>query len=128
MFLDQIEQHDTCDLRGTQRPSRHLGGGLAVFNNVNLLAAQLRDDHSHTGTARPDAGTDRGWLVEQDFVASVREGAPVELTSFRDGVRYMRFIEAVWDSWHQGRAIDVPSLEATDQEAARQTLLDEARG
>ncbi len=67
------------------------------------------------------------WRVEQDFVASVRDGAPVELTNFRDGVRYMRFIEAVWDSWSQGRAIEVPSLEATDEDAARPSLLDEKR-
>ena len=75
----------------------------------------------------PDEGTDRGWLVEQDFVASVRDGASVELTNFRDGVRYMRFIDAVWDSWSQARAMDVPTLEATDEAAARSSLLDEKR-
>lgn len=72
----------------------------------------------------PDAGTDRGWHVEADFVRSIREGAPVELTNFRDGVRYMRFVDAVWDSWNQGRAIEVVSLEETEESAARGSLLD----
>jgi predicted dehydrogenase len=54
-----------------------------------------------------DPGTDRGWRVEEDFVASVREGAPVRLTSFADGVRYMRFVDAAWRSWDEGRAIEI---------------------
>jgi predicted dehydrogenase len=39
------------------------------------------------------------WQVEADFVASVREGAPVRLTDFATGVRYMRFTEAAWRAW-----------------------------
>lgn len=42
----------------------------------------------------------RGWRVEADFVASIRTGAPVRLTDFASGVRYMRFTEAVWRSWN----------------------------
>ncbi len=53
----------------------------------------------------PDPGTDRGWRVEEDFVASVRSGASVRLTSFPDGLRYMRFVDAAWRSVHEGRAI-----------------------
>jgi predicted dehydrogenase len=52
----------------------------------------------------PDAGTDRGWQVESDFVRSIRDGAPVTLTSFPDGVKYMRFIDAAWESWKTGKA------------------------
>lgn len=36
-----------------------------------------------------------GWRVEADFIDSIRLGKPVRLTSFADGVRYMRFTEAV---------------------------------
>ncbi len=39
-----------------------------------------------------------GWNVEQDFVDSIRNGKPVTLTSFADGVRYMRFTDMVWKS------------------------------
>jgi predicted dehydrogenase len=55
----------------------------------------------------PDAGTDRGWRVEEDFVASVRNGAPVQLTNFADGVRYMRFTDAAWRSWREGKRMEV---------------------
>jgi predicted dehydrogenase len=47
------------------------------------------------------AGT-RGWQVEADFVRSIREGAPVDLTSFAQGVRYMTFTELVASSWANG--------------------------
>ncbi len=46
------------------------------------------------------------WQVEKDFVDSIREGKPVSLTSFADGVRYMRFTERVWESWtHEGKRV-----------------------
>jgi predicted dehydrogenase len=45
---------------------------------------------------------DDGWNVEADFIASIRMGAPVRLTDFSTGVRYMRFTEAVWKSWSGG--------------------------
>ena len=58
----------------------------------------------------PDAGTDLGWQVEADFARSIRDGAPVRLTSFSDGVRYMRFIEAARRSGAEGRALDIDPL------------------
>lgn len=36
-----------------------------------------------------------GWQVEADFIESIREGTPIQLTSFADGLRYMRFTDAV---------------------------------
>ena len=45
---------------------------------------------------------DEGWNVEADFIASIRTGAPVRLTDFATGLRYMRFTEAVWKSWNDG--------------------------
>lgn len=36
-----------------------------------------------------------GWQVEADFIDSIREGTPVQLTSFADGLRYMQFTDAV---------------------------------
>lgn len=44
----------------------------------------------------------RGWRVEADFVDSIRKGTPVRLTSFADGLRYMKFSNAVWRSWTAG--------------------------
>lgn len=51
------------------------------------------------------------WRVERDFVDSIRKGAPVELTSFEEGVRYMAFTQAVRQSLDaQGEAADVEKL------------------
>jgi predicted dehydrogenase len=47
-------------------------------------------------------GQCRGWQVEADFVRSIREGAPVKLTSFEQGVRYMTFTEMVAQSLAAG--------------------------
>ena len=58
----------------------------------------------------PDPGTAGSWRVEADFIDSIREGAPVELTSFPDGVRYMEVIDAVWQSWSEGRTVEVASV------------------
>ncbi len=50
----------------------------------------------------------RGWRVEQDFVDSIRTGAPVKLTNFEDGHNYMRFTDAVFRSQESGGSwIDV---------------------
>ncbi len=38
------------------------------------------------------------WNVEADFVASIRDGAPIELTNFEDGLAYMRFTDAAIQS------------------------------
>lgn len=53
----------------------------------------------------PDAGTAGEWTVEADFVSSIRDGLPVELTNFEDGLAYMQFTDAVWRSWHEGRRV-----------------------
>lgn len=56
--------------------------------------------HSNTGQTDeseveiPEA-VRRGWRVESDFVDSIRNGTPVRLTNFEDGIRYMAFTEAV---------------------------------
>jgi len=44
----------------------------------------------------------RGWRVEADFVDSIRKKTPVRFTSFAEGLRYMKFSDAVWRSWQSG--------------------------
>lgn len=58
----------------------------------------------------PDAGTAGEWRVEQDFIDSIRDGKPVELTSFEDGLLYMRVTEAIYRSRTEGRAVDVADV------------------
>ena len=58
----------------------------------------------------PDEGTAIGWNVEQDFVDSIRDHKPVELTSFEDGLHYMRITEAVTRSRQEGRAVSLEEV------------------
>ncbi|MFP4351580.1 MAG: Gfo/Idh/MocA family protein [Puniceicoccaceae bacterium] len=50
------------------------------------------------------------WDVEARFVRSIREGAPVERTDFTTGLEYMRFTEAVWESWNTGREVPLAAM------------------
>jgi predicted dehydrogenase len=71
---------------------------------LDLIAQKLW--HTSLGgmetCVEPTPGQRRGWRVEEDFVASIREGLPVRLTDFATGVRYMRLTDAVWRSWSDG--------------------------
>ena len=51
-----------------------------------------------------------GWQVEDDFVAAIREGAPVTRTSFADGVKYMQFTDAVQRSMVEGRRVELADV------------------
>ena len=87
--------------------------GITLFGTKGTLRWKMGDSavlQAHGGEAapiEPDPGTDRGWKVEEDFVASIRAGAPVKLTSFADGVRYMRVIDAAHSSYISGRAVTI---------------------
>ncbi|MCH7621718.1 MAG: hypothetical protein IH870_07450, partial [Chloroflexi bacterium] len=48
------------------------------------------------------------WHVEEEFVASIREGKPVARTPFDVGLHYMEFTEAVTRSAQTGQAISLP--------------------
>jgi predicted dehydrogenase len=81
------------------------GNGIAIFGSKATLRWKMGDtaeiiQHGQAPQAiEPDAGTDRGWRVEEDFVAAVTAGAPVRLTSFEDGVRYMRVVDRAHWAW-----------------------------
>lgn len=79
----------------------------AIFNGTegtlhyDMLGQELRWASLREPQMRPvpvDPAHWGDWHVEADFVASIREGKPVTLTSFADGVRYMRFTQRVADS------------------------------
>ena len=77
-------------------------GGLRADFAANELWFAPRGGAEERVTIDP---AKRGeWRVEADFVASIRDGAPVRLTDFATGVRYMAFTDAVWDSWQRGGA------------------------
>ena len=52
----------------------------------------------------------RSWTVEADFIAAIRDGKPIELTTFEAGVAYMEFTEAVARSADGGkRGLPLPA-------------------
>jgi len=82
------------------------GNGISIFGSTATLrwkmgdTAELIPHGQAPRTIEPNPGTDRGWRVEEDFVDSITTGAPVRLTSFADGVRYMAVIDRAHQAWH----------------------------
>lgn len=95
----------------------HLYGSAGVLQ-YDLLADRLRGASLHRGgRAGPAAELTevpipaeraRTWQVESDFIAAIREGRPIELSTFEVGVAYMEFTEAVARSAEQGEVIALP--------------------
>jgi predicted dehydrogenase len=81
-------------------------GTLRFSADDNRLSIGRRGETALRDIAPPAEAP--GWRVEEDFVASIREGRPVTLTSFATGVRYMAFTEAVAGSLTDGRPVEVP--------------------
>jgi predicted dehydrogenase len=87
--------------------------GIAIFGTKATLRWKMGDTatlFAHSAdpeVLQPDPGTDRGWRVEEDFVASVLSGAPVRLTNFVDGLRYMKVIDAAHASFTSGRVVPI---------------------
>ncbi len=85
--------------------------GISIYGTKATLHWEMGDRMSFAALGEqpaplePDAGTAGEWRVEQDFVDSIRDGKPVELTNFEDGVHYMRVTEAVARSRAEGRSV-----------------------
>ena len=90
--------------------------GISVYGSAGTLHWRLGDTMifaplgEEPAPLDPDPGTAGEWRVEQDFVHSIRRGAPVTLTSFPDGVEYMRVIEATHRSRTEGRAVPLSEV------------------
>lgn len=76
----------------------NLEGGTLRYDLASQKLTLIKSGTANEVVIEPDAGTGKGWQVEADFVRSIREGTPVTLTSFADGVRYMRFTDRVYAS------------------------------
>jgi predicted dehydrogenase len=85
--------------------------GISIYGSQATLHWEMGDRMSlaplggQPEPLEPDAGTAGEWNVERDFVDSIRDGKPVELTNFTDGVHYMRVTEAVTRSRLEGRTV-----------------------
>ena len=89
IHLSSIHQGDPVNrilIEGTQ-------GSLLWDGQAGSL--QINSSSAPPQTFLPPAGDP--WQVEADFVSSIRDKHPVRLTSFSDGLNYMRFTQAVFD-------------------------------
>ena len=90
--------------------------GISIYGSAGTLHWTMSDSMSFAPASEdprplePDPGSAHDWRVEQDFIDSIRERTPVELTSFEDGVLYMQFVEAVWRSWSERRLVRLASV------------------
>ncbi|MGD9645431.1 MAG: Gfo/Idh/MocA family protein [Pirellulales bacterium] len=98
----------------------HHGGGMRIeaFGSAGTLIYDLETDKI-LGATRQDAELSeiqirpeqvRRWQVEADFVAAIRGERPVTLTTFRDGMKYMCFTEAVFRSAITGQRCEVAEI------------------
>ena len=46
-----------------------------------------------------------GWRVEEEFINAIRREELITHTSFTDGVKYMKFTDAIYDSFSTGQKI-----------------------
>ena len=89
---------------------------IAVYGSNGTLFWEVGDRMqfaSAGGTLaplEPDAGTAGAWNVEQDFVDSIRNGSPVLLTNFEDGVRYMQIVDGAQRSRLSGRVVQMSEV------------------
>ncbi len=89
--------------RGTGRDSYAICGDQGTLR-LDLTSGQLfKTLNSEPETVvEPAADKVADWNVEVDFTRSIREKAPVTLTSFEDGLNYMRFTDATRTSFDSG--------------------------
>jgi predicted dehydrogenase len=85
-------------LYGSEGTLRFEGGQLYGGRRGDAQLAEMAIPESEQG----------GWRVEEEFIDAIRGLAPVRLTTFEDGVRYMEFTEAVFRSRTTGRAVPLP--------------------
>jgi predicted dehydrogenase len=127
-----------AELAGGARASYHFSGvtpygqgaGIHLYGTAGVLCYDLGSDRirgaSRTKGASPGPAESlpevpippdqaRDWQVESDFVASIRQRAPVRYTSFETGVSYMEFTEAVARSARAGVAVALPLADLSDK-------------
>lgn len=118
-------------LEGGARATYHFSGvtpfgqaaGIHLFGSDGVLSYDLLTDrirgasrrHGHAPGRMADLDEiaippelERGWTVEADFIAAIREGRAIEFTTFEAGVAYMEFTEAVARSAETGESISLP--------------------
>jgi len=92
------------------------GWGCSLYGSEGTLHLDARAGTLHYGSRdskelvevaiAPEKAA--SWRVEAEFIDAIRGVAPVRLTTFADGVRYMEFTEAVTRSAQLGQSVPLP--------------------
>jgi predicted dehydrogenase len=80
---------------------------------VDFASQRIRTALSGAGWTDVEIRDDdrAGWTAEIDFIASIRDGAPVTLTDFATGAHYMAVVEAIDRSAASGLRHSVEAIE-----------------
>ena len=85
--------------------------GTEGMLHLDLLADELcgarRGDRAPAPIKIPEDEA-QAWRVEEEFIGAIRGQEAIRLTSFREGVRYMEFTEAVGRSAKLGQEVGLP--------------------
>lgn len=88
--------HNVIELYGTEGTLRY------DLDTDEIVGGRASDAEPQRLAISPDLA--RPWTVEADWIASIRDGVPVE-PDFADGVQYMEFTEAVYHAARSGAAV-----------------------
>ena len=88
---------------------------IELYGSKGALIYSLFGDEIHGATTgmsslqpiEPETDEIRLQTTDAEFISAIRESTPVS-PSFEEGVRYMEFCEAVGQSVHFGRVVDIP--------------------
>lgn len=83
--------------------------GTLIIRGETLLGGQKGDD----GLKEiPIPDNERGaWRVEEEFINAIRGNGDIQRTPFIDGVRYMRFTDAVCESLSSAALVEIEHFE-----------------
>ena len=116
-------------LKNSARATYHFSGvvpfgqtaSIRLHGSDGVLCYDLLTDHIRGATRKSGAASARlcdldpiasekarSWAVEADFIAAIRDGRPIEFTTFATGVAYMEFTEAVARSAETGESVALP--------------------
>lgn len=75
------------------------------FYQDNLLIAKKGEEKFSPVVLKPENIS--RWRMEQEFINAIRGTEKVKLTTFEDGLKYMQFTDAVIQSSHTGREVQL---------------------
>ena len=110
MYKRQVTYRISTVINDRPSTSISLYGSEATLHWDGRDHLTLSKSQSETEKIPADIKTAIGWNVEADFVSSIRENNPVQLTSFEDGLHYMKITEAVNQSLTNKNQVNLDAI------------------